>query len=615
MSEANTAGDEKLLLLRMHPCAHGLSDQALEEIAEACESIDCHSGQMICRADERVHSVYLVIRGRLRLKLLDIHGNLILRRFETAGGIFGGLAAALADQDSVECLAEDPSMLLRIDYERALELTKKHDLFRTNYLRVVYSAIKQSLLRRKTVVRPRSAAFFHRTDDTRRISNQLMERLVALGEEVCVYTDRAVDVEAIHQRQVGENAASVSADDLRREVADWLHRGRAVFDMSTSCDPDYVLRALSAFDQVFWCVTNRNWAASLEQLQRIVDRVPTWRDKVSIVWMLEAGEKTPLECRMRDLAKRDFKVCFDPPEQNEGTASTLGIERLLHFMRGIQIGIALGGGAARGMAHLGVLRALERSGLAVDMISGTSAGAMTGTLYASGFDPDFLVERFVADLKPSWPFHLLPHGGHWYLMSKYRRGQFDPMLRKYLRDTHFRQLVIPMSAVALDLISGQAVIRESGDAVNAIVESINLPILSRPINRQGQALVDGGLIDNVPADVLAENGCNFVIAVSVTAKMEREFATNRPDTPAHKMRKASTIQTLLRSHLVQSHNLNAIGVRSADFVIEPDVTAFDLSEFTRTDELAEIGEQETLRMVPEIKRLLNRLDERLFPVS
>ena len=106
------------------------------------------------------------------------------------------------------------------------------------------------------------------------------------------------------------------------------------------------------------------------------------------------------------------------------------------------------------------------------------------------------------------------------------------MLRKYLGDLRLEQLPLPMHTITVDLIGGRAVVRESGDAVHAITESINLPILSKPIFRDGQALVDGGLIDNVPADVLTRKGCNFVIAVSVTAKMELEFANNRPDTPA-----------------------------------------------------------------------------------
>ena len=365
---------------------------------------------------------------------------------------------------------------------------------------------------------------------------------------------------------------------------------------------------------MFWCVTSRNWRASVNQLRAIQSRAPAWRDKITIVWLLEPNEDAPIAGALREFAKCDVKVSLGQPAPNQGSALFNGIERLVHLMRGVQIGVALGGGAARGMAHLGVLKALEQSGVTVDMIAGTSAGAMTGTIYSSGLDVDYSVGQFVKDLRPSWFFRCLPHGDQWSLLYKYRRGHFDPMLRRYLKDKHFEQLPVPMHTIAVDLISGKAIVRESGDAVHGIVESINLPGLSKPINRQGEALVDGGLINNVPADVLVTKGCNFVIAVSVTSTLELEFARNRSNTPASKMRSASTIQTLLRSYLVQNHNINAIGVQPADIVIEPDVTGFELSEFTRTDELAAIGERTTREALPRIQKLLHELDRELFPL-
>src|SRR6516225_4769977 len=147
---------------------------------------------------------------------------------------------------------------------------------------------------------------------------------------------------------------------------------------------------------------------------------------------------------------------------------------------------------------------------------------------------------------------------------------------------------------------------------DTVLESINLPVLSVPIVHDGQALVDGGLVNNIPADVLVAKGCNFVIAVSVTAKMEREFAEIRPERAGLPRRKPTVVQTLLRSLLVQNHSLNAFGVQPADVVIEPDVTGFDLTEFLRAKELAAIGEAAAFKQIPNIRQLLSRLDPQLF---
>jgi predicted acylesterase/phospholipase RssA len=303
-----------------------------------------------------------------------------------------------------------------------------------------------------------------------------------------------------------------------------------------------------------------------------------------------------------------------PAQWPWGRSLAGGLERLVHHLRGIRIGLALGGGGARGMAHLGVLKALEQNGIVVDMIAGTSAGAMTGIVYASGLDSDYAADRFSTDLRPGWIFRHIPRGSHWYLVSKYRRGQFDPMLRKYLHDWGLEQLAVPCLSVTVDLVTGDSIVREQGDATCAIRESINLPVISVPICRDGQALIDGGIVNNIPADVLLLKRCNFVIAVSVTAKMEQEFCGITRDKSVSR-KQPTMMQTLLRSLLVQNYSLRALGVSPADVVIEPDVRGFDLAEFVRTKELASIGEAAALQEIPKIRQLLARLDPQLFPAG
>ncbi|MBX9583716.1 MAG: hypothetical protein K2X87_25720, partial [Gemmataceae bacterium] len=246
-----------------------------------------------------------------------------------------------------------------------------------------------------------------------------------------------------------------------------------------------------------------------------------------------------------------------------------------------------------------------------DVAAGASAGAVTGVVYASGLDCDYGAAQFAADLRPGWLFRRLPRGDQWHLLYKYRRGHFDPMLRKYLRDWRLEQLAVPCRTVTVDLVGGSSVVRGRGDAAHAVLESINLPVLSAPIVRDGQALIDGGLVNNIPADVLVAAGCNFVIAVSVTAKMESAFGGITPGAAAT-ARRPGVVQTLLRSLLVQNHSLNAFGVQPADVVIAPDVTGFDLTASTRVREMAAIGEAAARAEVPRARQLLARLGPQLF---
>jgi predicted acylesterase/phospholipase RssA len=399
--------------------------------------------------------------------------------------------------------------------------------------------------------------------------------------------------------------------EIRRQVGEWNQAQRIVVDTTAAQNLDWAV-LLRAADCALVFIRPHEISSAIERLRALELASRGWVDKVAVVWVLEDSGVAPEIPEVHEFAKREFKICQSPLPHPWGKVHSASMERLVHYLRGVRIGVALGGGAARGMAHLGVLKTLEDSGIVPDVIVGTSVGAMTGVLYSAGLDCDYLIDHFTADLKLPWVFRHLPSGGYWYLLYKYRRGQFDPMLRKYLRDWKLEQLAVPCRTVTVDLVSGHAVVRDRGDAVQAILESINLPMLSTPICRNGQALIDGGVVDNIPADVLTSEDCNFLIAVSVTAKIKSEFGVNKPETPTLGMQTPSSVQTLLRTLEVQNFNLNRVGAQPAEVVIEPEVVDFDLSEFMRAKELARVGEQAALIQLPKIKQLLARLDAGLF---
>jgi predicted acylesterase/phospholipase RssA len=291
------------------------------------------------------------------------------------------------------------------------------------------------------------------------------------------------------------------------------------------------------------------------------------------------------------------------------------LERIVHHLRGVSIGLALGGGAARGMAHLGVLNVLENEGITIDRMSGTSAGALTGIGYAAGISADFLIAAFAKDLKPAWHYRLLPYGDAWYMLGKYRRGGWEGMLRKHFLNWRLEQLPIPFTAVAADLVSASEVRRISGDATDALLESINLPVMSRPICRDGMVLVDGGVLNVVPANVLVEQDANVVVAVDVSAKIGFEFRGNRPNTPTKQMKVPSTAQTAIRVRTVQDRNIRSLGTGAADLVIEPDVSEVEVSDFQHAPEIAAFGRSAAEQAMPKLWRILHQVDPQLFPLQ
>ena len=606
--------DDILALLKMHDYFQGLSETTVMAVAEHIQVLQFETGQCVHPANEPLTWMGFLVRGRLKVIHFDAHGHEKLLRYLERGEQYGMLSGDLTGPWSASLIALEPSTVLSLDHELGMDLTLKYPDLRRRWRQTFAGKLRKIFLPDTPEQKRQIVTIFHESPTTRSLTDQLIRRLLALEEELCVLGDHPQwkPREDIPFCLLTEGDRRLSEMEMRRQLNLWPDANRIIADVDASVDPNWASQLVELSDHVLWFIRPEDEDSAVEHLRVIESKVPDWREKINIVWLLEREHVSPLASDLRALANRDFKITTVEVCSPRGTTVSAGLERLVHYLRGVQIGLALGGGAARGMAHLGVLKALEQQGIVVDRIAGTSVGAMTGIVYGSGLDPQHAAKRFAADLQPSWLFRMMPGGGYWYLLYKFRWGQFSRMLRRYLEHWTLEQLPVPCHSVTADLVGGQAVVREQGDAVNSILESINLPVLSAPICRDGQALVDGGLLNNIPADVLVSKGCNFVIAASVTAKMEHQVGRNNPNTPTEKMNPPGALQAILRGLLVQSHNMNSIGVEPADVMIEPDVTGFELSEFTRAVDMAAIGEKTAQEQIPKIKTLLTRMDGQLF---
>ena len=175
----------------------------------------------------------------------------------------------------------------------------------------------------------------------------------------------------------------------------------------------------------------------------------------------------------------------------------------------VLLGLALGGGGVRGGAHIGLLKVLEREGVPVGAIAGTSAGAIVGGLYAAGL-PAAEIESLLLSIEPAQALDVDTSG--WALLSTHR---FADILRQRTGDPRIEDLPHPFAAVAVDLRGAQEVRLTSGPLVRAIQASIAVPGLLCPIEHGGCLLVDGGVLNNVPVDVARELGAKRVLAMDV----------------------------------------------------------------------------------------------------
>ena len=256
-----------------------------------------------------------------------------------------------------------------------------------------------------------------------------------------------------------------------------------------------------------------------------------------------------------------------------------------------KIGIALSGGAARGNAHVGVLRAFAENNIPIDFIAGTSCGSIVGGALAAGMSLDAIEEL---GRKLRWR-----HIGR---LTMSRVGvQSNERLETYLRArlpvSRFEDLSIPFAAVATDLKTGSAVImRDQGDVPFAIRASCTIPGWYVPVkDEHGSQLVDGGLVAVIPSAAARSLGADIVIAVDVNADGATFFGSST----------RSIVGVLLQSLLVFQKTASHHQLESADVVIRPKVGHIRWDQIRRADELIAAGYQAGLESIPRIRALLD----------
>jgi len=275
-------------------------------------------------------------------------------------------------------------------------------------------------------------------------------------------------------------------------------------------------------------------------------------------------------------------------------------------MKKRKVGLALGGGAARGLAHIGVLEVLEREETPIDMIAGTSAGALVGAAYAQGIDItqmknlaiEWGAKRFSLLADPALPKTGLVRG-----------RKIENMLKSIIGDVSFSDLRIPFACVASDIITGQEVIINQGSVLEGVRASISVPIIFTAAKLKGRYLVDGGLGNPVPVSVLKDMGADFIIAVNVTPRLSEAFKQvylEELEPEESESVKEPNIFTIAMK-LIDIYGSYLVGscLSGADVIIEPRMAGIGLGDFGRAEECILEGGLSTIDAVLEIKRGLS----------
>jgi NTE family protein len=275
-----------------------------------------------------------------------------------------------------------------------------------------------------------------------------------------------------------------------------------------------------------------------------------------------------------------------PPHQTVVTPPVTVVQPV-PVRRPVHLGLALGGGAARGFAHVGVIQVLEEAGLKPSHVVGTSAGSLVAALYASGKSvpelrkaAETMEEAEITD----WMVPLLNRGA--------LRGE---ALAKYVNTQvggrNLEQMRIPLGIVATDLRSGEAITFRRGNTGSAVRASSAVPAVFQPVRIGDREYVDGGLVAPVPVRQTREMGANFVIAVDISSDPEGNPA-------------GDTFQILLQTFTIMGKSINTLALKDADIVIRPALSGVKSADFSARRRSIEAGRVAMLAQLPRLKERL-----------
>lgn len=649
MSLSDTASHqievERLSFLRKVPLFASLADKELRMISRGLRTLEVSRGDVVCKEGEVGDSFYIIRSGVVTVSTRKDHQERILNQLYR--GDFFGEASLLTG----EVRAASVTALLDVDLfvlpkESFEEILRGYPLVSLHLNRILCHRLKKTVSTAPAMLSPflftaigsekgvGTSTFVGEVASI--LSSEIKKRVLvvdfeggrlnagaeftrAMVPDPQLLEDFDSPYKEVIERSWFKHASGFviflfpSAGDIRlvaliggklSSILGVLQRNfdYVIFDLPPFL-PGVSRRALRLSDRVLYLLSNgpegvKSAKEKLGQIRAIVGHSPSviqvgvshlvgtsGLHRSSIREVLGVPEVPEVwmerkEVRQKDVAKRRMS----------------GPRRVARGIGGGRIGLALGSGGARGWAHVGVLEALEKEGIPIDMIAGTSIGALVGATYAktmsAGETYRLTVGKFPDRMSTKRRIYdyTVPRRGF------IKGAKILRMLREGLEDADFMDLTIPVAVVAVDIGSGEEVVVDKDSVSDAVRASIAIPGVIEPLRLGGKWLVDGGLLNPVPADVLIRKGMDFVIGVCLENR--------RPRLEWDERKGPNIINILTRSFdLIRSHASRGVS-EVLSVGIYPPVDDFRWDDFHRGDELARIGRESTYAVMDKIKGLL-----------
>jgi len=645
-------------------------------VEEKVRLVEYRKGDQVYRQGENPDAFYMVLAGRFRVLVpTGNHGRTVTCLFR--GDYFGEISLLTGKPHSVTVEAMNDSLVLRLDKDDFNELLRRapsfslhlsrllglrlrggadEEMVETKIVSVVNSCAEENggsfsvdfllSLRHETKQEVffldttfscnRGRAFLGKESE---ISLLKMDSLGDLSHfEVMQYVCEAPSGIKVLRLEIGrgENASE------KKEVALLSHLLRQasfiVIDFGGELD-ESGYKLLSQSEEVYLLVSPGDdgigkCRALLTQLKQL------YGFPESKIKMIFSGNRALAPGLEKELGHRFFSVLPQKIEEDaknppclyrEGkTAYFRVIRYLARELSGRLVGLALGSGAAHGLAHAGVLKTLEEEGIPIDVIAGSSIGSLMGGLWAAGYSAAEIEKITLSLGEKAGFFNIFSVMDLSPVYRGFLRGnQVVRFLRSLLGHKTFQDLRIPLKVVATNLLTSEAIVFEEGDLVQAIRASIAIPGIFRCGHVNGNTCIDGGVVDPLPVKLLADRGVRKIIAVNVLPGpqdvLERKRLIEKKRAQFEKkMESAPLLQKLIyrirrvfRHHMrenifnVLMNTIQYMGyqiahhsMRDADIVIHPILSSSHWAEFYSPGKFIRIGEEKTRELLPEIRKLV-----------
>ncbi|MBM3129517.1 MAG: cyclic nucleotide-binding domain-containing protein [Chloroflexi bacterium] len=544
--------------LRNIPFFAGLDDNILDAISRRLQREHYHKDAAVFLEDEPGDCMYIIESGQV--KVVTERGNQEkILNYLGPGNFFGEMALLLSERRSATArvvIDADLLVLRKDDFDELLQIHPQIALMMSQELgrRLTRSNVAPTLREEFNIVTAIGAA-----------TPTLARNLAQVTGEAVVILDLG-------------GLANISLDPASLRQSDvTLVRGSDILEPEMLAD-----RLSQLVEQYYWVLLS---VAPYE--------TPLTLKAIELADItVQIGEREP--GWLKSVAPNGFWRVDAQPQS---------IQRLARRISQRLIGLALSSGNARGMAHIGVLKVLEEEGIPIDMLAGTSAGAVFAAMYAAGRSVEEMI-AFAVNVQKQynfftgfqyWDFRLPPGAG------LIKGNVVLNYLRRWLKDKTFDELNVPLYIVAADLISGEEIVFDRGPVAEAVRASMSVIGVFEPAHIAGRFLIDGGSVNPVPTQLLADKGISIILASNVIPSLEDRIhrrELKREGKLPNVIGIVTGAMEIMESEIIKSR------MGPVDILIQPDIARYGTMEYDKAYEIIKRGEEAARSQILAIRQRL-----------